>query len=119
MFTGIFTKILVGMIGALLISNAVTYVKYNWWDKPRMERQISDLQNANTELKVSTEAKQTEIDQLKTKQNIKRRVSDGQAKVDTDLGDSAAVVDFFRLRRKGSVPNPSDGGKGGPGPATR
>ena len=119
MFTGVFTKILVGIIGALFLSTAGLYVKYNWWDKPRLERTIADLQNANTELTVTAEKQQTEIDQLKTKTTIKRRVSDGQAKVDSTLGDSAAVVDFFRLRRKGSLPNPPDGGKGGPGPPTR
>jgi hypothetical protein len=46
MFTGVFTKILVGIIGALAISNAVTYVKYQWWDKPAYEKEIRDLQEA-------------------------------------------------------------------------
>ena len=119
MFTGVFTKILVGIIGALFLSTAGLYVKYNWWDKPRLERQIADLQNANTELTVTAEKQQTEIDQLKAKATIKRRVTDDQKKVDSTLGDSAAVIDFFRVRRKGSLPNPTHEGKGSTQPPTR
>ena len=119
MFGGIFTKILLGIIGALLISTAGLYLKYNWWDKPRLERQIADLKNANLELILTKEKQQTEIDQLKDKQTIKRRVSDAQTKVDSDLGSSDAVVEFFRVRRKGGLPAPAHGRESGPQPPAR
>ena len=113
MFAGIFTKILLGLLAGSILWGGGLHLKYNWWDKPAYEKQISDLQNANTELKVTTEKQQTEIDQLKAKQVIKRRVNDAQEKVDSTLGDSDAVVDFFRVRRKGSLPAPAHGRKGG------
>jgi hypothetical protein len=114
MFTGVLTKILLGLLAGSLLWGGATYLKYNWWDKPAYEKKITDLQNANSELQVTKEKQQTEIDQLKAKQVIKRRVGDAQTKVDRNLGNSDAVVDFFRLRRKGSISAPAHGGKGGP-----
>lgn len=111
---GILTKILLGLFLAALLTSAGQYFIYNWWTKPAYEKKITELKNANTELTITKEKQQAEIDQLKTKQTIKRRVGDAQAQVDSTINNSDAVVDFFRLRRKGSIQAPANGGKSSP-----
>ncbi len=117
MFTGLFTKILVGVIGALLLTNAITYVKYNWFDKPAFERQITDLQNKNVELTIEKEKARVEADQAKKALAVKERVTREQRQVDAIVGsgDAAGAVNFFReLREKGRLSTPADAGKGRP-----
>ncbi len=113
MFAGILTKILLGVIAALVLVSGYTYVKYNWFEKPAMVKEIANLKNERTELMVEKEKQQTEIDRLKTKVIVKRRVTSAQANVGKTLNDSGAVHEFFRMRRTKSVPNPANAGKGG------
>lgn len=111
-------KIVLGVVLLLGVGNVYQYISGRW-NEASYKKQITDLQNERTELKVTEEKQKTEIERLKNKQVIKRRVSNAQEKVDTDVGDPTAVVNFFRLRRKGEVPSAPDGRKGGPGPPTR
>lgn len=106
-------KIVLGLVLLLGAGNIFQYIAGRW-SKANYEKQITELQNERTELKV-TEAKQkTEIGRLQKKQVIKRRVSNAQEKVNVDVGDPTAVVNFFRMRRKGQIPNAPDAGEGGP-----
>lgn len=111
-------KIILGVVLLLGVGNVYQYVAGKW-SSAGYKKQITELENKNTELKVTEEKNKTEIERLKNKQIIKRRVSNAQEKVESDVGDPTAVVNFFRVRRKGEVPNSPDAGTGGAGSPIR
>jgi hypothetical protein len=111
-------KIVLVVVLALGAGNVYQYIAGKW-SSAGYKKQITELQNERTELRVTEEKNRVEIERLKKKQVIKRRVSNEQEKVDVEVGDPTAVVDFFRVRRKGEVPAAPDGGKGGPRPPAR
>jgi hypothetical protein len=113
MFGGIILKVLIGLLLASVVGNGWLYLSGKWKESG-YKKQIEELQNAQVKSDVTIEKQAAEIEQLKSKKTIKRRVSNAQEKVDTDLNSSDAVVDFFRLRRKGGVPDSPNGGGSGP-----
>lgn len=111
-------KIVLGLVLLLGVGNVYQYVAGRW-NAASYQKQITELQNERTELKITEEKQKVEIERLKNKTAIKRRVSNAQEKVNVDVGDPTAVVNFFRLRRKGEVPNAPNAGTGGTGPPVR
>lgn len=112
-------KIVLCVVLALGVGNVYQYV-FGRWTAANYQKQITELQNERTELKVTEEKQKVEIERLKNKTAIKKRVRHEQEKVEVDTGDPTAVINFFRLRRKGGeVPNAPDGGKGGARPSIR
>jgi hypothetical protein len=119
MFTGVFTKILVGIIGALVISNAATYVKYHWWEKPAYEKEIRELQEAGIRAQAQIYKQAAQIKDLAAARRIKARVSHASEEVDQVVtrGDDAAMrrlfVQYGMLpEATGAAPRPE--GKGCP-----
>jgi hypothetical protein len=111
-------KIVLGLVLLLGVGNVYQYV-VGRWSRSSYEAKITALQNAETEAKIERDKYMAEVVAAKKKQLIKRRVSNEQENVDVEVGDPAAVVSFFRLRRKGDVPVAPDGGKGSSRPPTR
>lgn len=97
MFTGVFTKILVGIIGALLISNAVTYVKYNWWDKPQYEKEIRELQEAGIKAQAKIYKQASEIKDLDATKKFREVRGHGNQEIDQVVngGDDARMRNLF------------------------
>jgi hypothetical protein len=97
MFTGVFTKILVGIIGALAIANAVTYAKYHWWDEPAYEKEIRELQEAGIKAQAEIYKQASQIKDLAAARRIKARVSHENKEVDQVVtnGDDAAMRRLF------------------------
>jgi hypothetical protein len=97
MFNGVFTKILVGIIGALLISNAVTYVKYNWWDKPRYEKEIRELQEAGIKAQAKIYKQAAEIKDLEATKKLREVRTRENQEIDqvVNAGDDARMRDLF------------------------
>jgi hypothetical protein len=119
MFTGVFTKILVGIIGALVISNAVTYVKYHWWEKPAYEKEIRELQEAGIKAQAKIYKQAAQIKDLAAARRIKARVSHESKEVDQVVtkGNDAAMRRLFikyGMLREASAATAQPEGKGGP-----
>jgi hypothetical protein len=111
-------KILIGVILIFGVGNVIQYVTGKM-AATSYEKKITELENQNTELKVTEEKQKGEIERLKKKKEIKARVSHEQEKVEETVLDNDAVIDFFRVRRKGKVPDTPDGGKSSTGLPTR
>lgn len=71
MFTGIFTKILVGALGLSLLAGGGMYVKYNWFDKPAYEKEIRELQEAGIKAQAQKYRLENEVSFLKEQQAIR------------------------------------------------
>ena len=113
MFTGIFTKILIGLIGALIISNAATYLKYNWWDRPRYEKEIRELQEAGIKAQAKIYKQAAEIKDLEAAKKIRGVQTRENQEIDqvVSSGDDARMRDVFvglgmLLPVKGGPPQP-------------
>lgn len=119
MFTGVFTKILVGIIGALVISNAVTYVKYHWWDKPAYEKEIRELQDAGIKAQAKIYKQAARIKDLAAARRIRARVNHEAQKVDqvvTSRDDATMRRLFIQYGMLPEAPaaTAQPQGKGGP-----
>jgi hypothetical protein len=119
MLTGVFTKILLGIIGALVISNGVTYVKYHWWEKPAYEKEIRELQEAGIKAQAQIYKQAAQIKDLAATRRIKARVSHESKEVDQVVtrGDDVAMRRLFiqyGMLRKASAAAAQPERKGGP-----
>jgi hypothetical protein len=120
MFTGIFTKILVGVLLASLLAGGGLYIKYNWFDKPAYEKEIRELQEAGIKAQAKIYKQAAEIKDLEAAKKFREVQASENQKIDqvVTAGDDAAMRDVFiglgmlPARKDGSA---AVGGESGPG----
>jgi hypothetical protein len=95
MFSGILTKILLGLLVGSLAFGGFIYVKYNYWDKPAYEKQIKELQEARLKLEITKESQERTISQLEKQKQVVVRVT--SEKVENKQALSVSVDDLFRM----------------------
>jgi hypothetical protein len=102
MFSGILTKILLGLLAGSLLFGGITYAKYNWWDKPAYEKQIQDLQEAASKSKVREENKDAEISFMKDQQAIRKEKTRVKTKLHETIAEPTPdnFVDYTRRFRR-------------------
>jgi len=116
MFTGIFTKILVGALGLSLLAGGGIYVKYNWFDKPAYEKEIKELQEAGIKAQAEKYKLAQEIEFLKKQQSIQKERANVKTKLRETIEEPTPdnFVDYtrrFRVRPESGA----DAAKGGKG----
>lgn len=84
MFGGILSKILLGVIAVLVLSNGYTYVKYNWFSKPAYEKEIRELQEAGIKAQADKFRLEGEVDFLKNQ----KKAQEGKVRVKTKLHET-------------------------------
>jgi hypothetical protein len=124
MFGGILTKALLGVILALVISNGYTYVKYNWFERPRLEKEISELQEAGIKAQAEIyrqKAMLADREYVQERREVKNRDTKKIDKVVQDNDDPAMRDVFVGLGMLATDKNrpPGPGKTGGPGDLPR
>jgi hypothetical protein len=87
MFGGIFTKLLLGLFLAALAGNGFQYLKHNWWDKPRYEKQIRELQDVAITLRAENFRQSAELKDRETTLKIHARHSHEDMRLDEMVQD--------------------------------
>ncbi|MGA8139657.1 MAG: hypothetical protein WB948_03155 [Desulfobaccales bacterium] len=87
MFGGIFTKLLLGLFLAALAGNGFQYLKHNWWDKPRYEKQIRELQDVAITLRAENFRQGAELKDREQTLKIHARHSHESQEVDRMVQD--------------------------------
>lgn len=119
MFSGILTKILLGLLATAIASGGFIYVKYNYFEKPAYEKQIKDLQEAKLKLEIKSESQERTISQLEKQKQVTVRVTnekvENQQALSGDITTLKRLYDKYQLHqnsggttntnRKGSTPN--------------
>ena len=75
----------------------MTYVKNNWWDKPRYEKEIRELQEAGIKAQAKISKQAAEIKDLETTKKFREVKARENQEIDqvVSSGDDAHMRDLF------------------------